>query len=59
MILHSSKTFCTHKPDFDNLAQKLTDNEFSKKKVKYAYQEWPHPADTASPHSQKVVEKRA
>jgi hypothetical protein len=24
------------------------------KRVKYAYQEWPHPADTASPHSQKV-----
>jgi hypothetical protein len=24
------------------------------KKVKYAYQEWPHSADTASPDSQKV-----
>jgi hypothetical protein len=24
------------------------------KKVKYAYQEWPHSADTASLHSQKV-----
>jgi hypothetical protein len=26
--------------------------------VKYAYQEWPHPADTASPHSQKVERRR-
>ncbi len=32
----------------------------SKKKVKYAYQKWPHPAETASPHSQKRREdKRA
>ncbi len=29
-----------------------------KKKVRYAYQEWPHPADTASPHSQKVERRR-
>jgi hypothetical protein len=28
------------------------------KKVRYAYQEWPHPADTASPHSQKVERRR-
>jgi hypothetical protein len=28
-------------------------------KVKYAYQECPHPLDTASQHSQKVEEKRA
>jgi hypothetical protein len=28
------------------------------KKVKYAYQEWPHPADTASLHSQKVERRR-
>jgi hypothetical protein len=27
-------------------------------KVKYAYQEWPHPADTASPHSQNVERRR-
>jgi hypothetical protein len=26
--------------------------------MKYAYQEWPHPAFTASPHSQKVERKR-
>jgi hypothetical protein len=33
---------------------------FNDKIVKYAYQEWPHPADTASPHSKKVRdEKRA
>jgi hypothetical protein len=31
---------------------------FEYKKVKYEYQEWPHPADTASPHSQKVVRRR-
>jgi hypothetical protein len=28
------------------------------KKVKYAYQEWPYPADTASPHSQKLYRRR-
>jgi hypothetical protein len=28
------------------------------KKVKYAYEEWPHSADTASPHSQKVERRR-
>jgi hypothetical protein len=28
------------------------------KKVKYAYQEWPHPADTASPESQKVERRQ-
>ena len=28
------------------------------KKVRYAYQEWPHPANTASPHSQKVERRR-
>jgi hypothetical protein len=27
-------------------------------KKKYAYQEWPHPAHTASPHSQKVERSR-
>ncbi len=32
-------------------------NRFQKK-VRYAYQEWPHPADTASPHSQKVARRR-
>jgi hypothetical protein len=26
--------------------------------VKYAYQEWPHPADTAYPHSKKVERRR-
>jgi hypothetical protein len=26
--------------------------------VKYAYQEWPYPADTASPHSQNVERRR-
>jgi hypothetical protein len=26
--------------------------------VKFAYQEWPHPKDTASPHSQNVDRKR-
>jgi hypothetical protein len=26
--------------------------------VRYAYQEWPHPADTASPYSQKVERRR-
>jgi hypothetical protein len=26
--------------------------------VKYAYQEWPHSADTASPHSQKVERRK-
>jgi hypothetical protein len=26
-------------------------------KMIYAYQEWPHPANTASPHSQKVERK--
>jgi hypothetical protein len=26
--------------------------------VKYAYQEWPHPVDTASPYSQKVGRRR-
>jgi hypothetical protein len=30
-----------------------------RQKVKYAYQAWQHPAYTASPHSQKVEEKRA
>jgi hypothetical protein len=28
------------------------------KKVRYAYQEWPHPTDTASPHSQKVERRQ-
>jgi hypothetical protein len=28
------------------------------KKVKYAYQEWPRPVDTASPHSQKVESRK-
>jgi hypothetical protein len=27
-------------------------------KVKYAYQEWPHTKDTASPHSQKAKRKK-
>jgi hypothetical protein len=27
-------------------------------KVKYAYQEWPHPVNTDSPHCQKVERRR-
>jgi hypothetical protein len=36
----------------------LLKNGLTIKKVKYAYQEWPHPADTASSHSQKVERRR-
>lgn len=36
----------------------LDKRKFFAKKMKYAYQEWPHPAYTASPHSQKVERKR-
>jgi hypothetical protein len=29
------------------------------KKVKYAYQKWPHQEDTASPHSQQAERKKS
>jgi hypothetical protein len=42
--------------DLYNTTSPYTNKNY--KKVKYAYPEWPHPTDTAAPHSQKVGRRR-